>query len=193
LAQAPGGKLFFFCRFIFEQPSVVGSAGISYASGETRGREQRSRQQAMDAVYDCGYTLSDFFSFFLVSGVAEAFGKGNPKYVAELNGLGLTMERLLHLYPTLHEADLTKFVTVADHVTAQNAAGGVTNLQRIRKAAGMTQKGLADESDVSLRMVQLYEQKNKDINKAGALTLAKIARVLGCRIEDLLENELPGV
>jgi DNA-binding Xre family transcriptional regulator len=34
----------------------------------------------------------------------------------------------------------------------------------------------------------MYEQKNKDINKAQAMTLAKIARVLGCDVEDLLES-----
>ena len=37
--------------------------------------------------------------------------------------------------------------------------------------------------------IQMYEQRNKDVNKAQAITLAKIARVLGCDIEDLLESE----
>ena len=35
---------------------------------------------------------------------------------------------------------------------------------------------------------QVYEQRNKDINKAQALSLAKIARELACGIEDLLEK-----
>jgi DNA-binding Xre family transcriptional regulator len=33
----------------------------------------------------------------------------------------------------------------------------------------------------------MYEQRNKDINKAQAVSLVKIARVLGCEVEDLLE------
>ncbi len=33
---------------------------------------------------------------------------------------------------------------------------------------------------VSLRSIQMYEQRNKDINKASAETLYHIARVLGC-------------
>jgi len=63
----------------------------------------------------------------------------------------------------------------------------VSNLRRIRKASGMTQSKLAVASGAALRMIQLYEQRGKDINKAQAGTLAGIARVLGCEVEDLLE------
>jgi hypothetical protein len=114
------------------------------------------------AVYDCKIELAEFFSFFLISGIADAFGRGAPKYVAGLSGaelasevllktkgrrpeavpsenidkspeywagwilayyqwytgrsfkelheLGITTDHLLHLYPTLHEADTGKFV-----------------------------------------------------------------------------------
>ena len=34
----------------------------------------------------------------------------------------------------------------------------------------------------------IYEQKVNDIDKAQAGTLCKLSRVLGCTIEDLLEN-----
>ena len=191
------------------------------------------------AVNDCGYDAEEFFTFFIVSGVAAAFEKGNPKYVAGLSGPelvseviyrtqktrldtepsedieksceywagwilayyqwysarrfehmrknGLSMERVLSLYPTLHESDVTKFVAVADQIIKKNSAGGVSNLQRIRKACGMSQSKLAKESGAALRMIQLYEQRGKDINKAQSGTLAGIARVLGCDIEDLLE------
>ena len=47
---------------------------------------------------------------------------------------------------------------------------------------------LADSAGVHLRSIQMYEQKKKDINKAGAQTLYKISKVLGCTIEDLLEK-----
>lgn len=34
----------------------------------------------------------------------------------------------------------------------------------------------------------MYEQRNKDINKASAETLYKISKVLGCTMEDLIEK-----
>lgn len=100
---------------------------------------------------------------------------------------GLTIKRVMDIYPTLHEADISKFVAVANHIIDKNKTAGMSNLQRIRKANGITQKKLAEESDTALRMIQLYEQRNQDINKAQANTLYRIARVLCCEIEDLLE------
>lgn len=64
----------------------------------------------------------------------------------------------------------------------------LTNLKALRTAKGFSQSQLADASEVSVRMIQKYEQRDKDINKAQAETLLKIARVLNCTIEDLLEE-----
>ncbi|MBO4761965.1 MAG: helix-turn-helix transcriptional regulator, partial [Lachnospiraceae bacterium] len=63
-----------------------------------------------------------------------------------------------------------------------------TNLKRIRSSYGCTQSELANRSGVSLRSIQMYEQRNKDINKASAETLYRISKVLGCNIESLLEK-----
>ena len=97
----------------------------------------------------------------------------------------LPFSSIVNLYPALHEADITKFNEVADSIIAEQ--NPLTKLKQIRTAAGITQKKLAEESGVTLRSIQMYEQRNKDINKAQAISLAKIARVLGCDIEDLLE------
>ena len=64
-----------------------------------------------------------------------------------------------------------------------------TNLKRIRTTYGCTQAELAKRSGVSLRSIQMYEQRNKDINKESAEALYRISRVLGCTMEDLLEKQ----
>ncbi len=191
------------------------------------------------AVNDCEYDPEEFFGHFIVSGVARAFERGNPKYVAGLSGPelasevifrtsltrpdtpsaenidkspeywagwilayyqwytmrrfsdmrkhGLTMRRTLALYPTLHEADETKFVSVADEIIEKSISAGISSLQRIRKASGMTQKELAEASGVALRMIQLYEQRKQNINNVQAITLTRMSHALGCTVEDLLE------
>jgi DNA-binding XRE family transcriptional regulator len=63
-----------------------------------------------------------------------------------------------------------------------------TNLKRIRTAYGCTQAALAEQSGATLRSIQMYEQRRKDINKASAETLYRIAKTLGCTIEDLIEK-----
>ena len=95
---------------------------------------------------------------------------------------------IVRMYPTLHEADITKFYATADEILALDVDR--TNLKRIRKTANLSQSQLAKEAMVSLRSIQMYEQKQKDINKAQAITLAKISRVLGCDVEDLLEKQV---
>ena len=98
----------------------------------------------------------------------------------------LAFEDLQNMYYTLHEADITKVVGIVD--TRIREYFQDTNLKRIRIVYGCTQKELAKRSGVSLRSIQMYEQRNKDINKASAETLYRISRVLGCVIEDLLEK-----
>ena len=66
--------------------------------------------------------------------------------------------------------------------------GPETNLAKFRKNAGLSQRKLAEYSNVSLRSIQLYEQRQLDINSAEAIKLYQISKVLGCNMEDLLEK-----
>ena len=98
----------------------------------------------------------------------------------------LSYEDLANMYHTLHEADITKFVDIADEKIRAHFKD--TNLKRFRTSYGCTQAELAKRSGVTLRSIQMYEQRNKDINKASADALYRISRVLGCNMESLLEK-----
>ena len=98
----------------------------------------------------------------------------------------LSFEDLQKMYYTLHEADITKFVDIVDSKIREYFSE--TNLKRIRTAYGFTQAELAERSGVSLRSIQMYEQRNKNINKASADTMYSIAKALGCTMEDLIER-----
>ena len=98
----------------------------------------------------------------------------------------VSFEDLQRMYDTLHEADISKFVDIVD--SRMKAVFAETNLKRIRTAYGVTQAELAQRSDVSLRSIQMYEQRNKNINKASVDTMYRLAKVLGCTVEDLIER-----
>lgn len=98
----------------------------------------------------------------------------------------VSFEDMLGLYTTLHEASVEKFASVLDERV--RAAYPETNLKRIRTAYGCSQRALAEMSGVNLRSIQMYEQRNKDINKAQSESLYRIAKALGCTMEDLLEE-----
>ncbi len=98
----------------------------------------------------------------------------------------VSFENLQNMYYTLHEADISKFVDIIDRKMKE--VFHETNLKRIRLAYGCTQAELASKSGVSLRSIQMYEQRNKDINKASVDTLYRLAKPLGCAMEDLIEK-----
>ena len=98
----------------------------------------------------------------------------------------IPFEDMQKMYYTLHEADITKFVEIADQLMKDHFKE--TNLKRIRTAYGCTQAELAKRSGVSLRSIQMYEQRNKDINKASVEAVYSLAKVLGCTMEDLIER-----
>lgn len=98
----------------------------------------------------------------------------------------LSFEDLQKMYYTLHEADITKFVGIVDSKMKEYFSE--TNLKRIRTTYGFTQAELAERSGVSLRSIQMYEQRNKNINKASADTMYSLAKALGCTMEDLIER-----
>ena len=89
----------------------------------------------------------------------------------------------MNLYGVLHEADVSKSVQVLSRFFEDET----TNLAKARTESGLSQSELAKASDVSLRSIQMYEQKNSNINNAQYNRLCAIAKALNCKIEDIVE------
>lgn len=99
----------------------------------------------------------------------------------------LTEERLRELhadYAELQPEEVVQKISVPE--TQEDSA---TNLARIRREHGLSQAGLAEASGVSLRSIQQYEQKKKDISHAQARSVYALAQALDCTMEELLETE----
>lgn len=92
------------------------------------------------------------------------------------------------LYTPYHEMDVRQFTDRMNEL--YRAAKPETNLKALRTLAGLSQSELATQADVSVRTIQQYEQRQKDINKAQAVTLLRLARTLNCKVEDLMEKVL---
>ncbi len=65
----------------------------------------------------------------------------------------------------------------------------MSKLQKIRKKRCLTQKELSDLSGVPFSILKKYESGEREIIKASAETLLRLATALTCPIEELLENE----
>ena len=60
-------------------------------------------------------------------------------------------------------------------------------LKELRNEAGLSRPQLSEKSGVNLRMIQKYENQDRDIRKASGETLQKLATTLGCQMEDLMK------
>lgn len=65
----------------------------------------------------------------------------------------------------------------------------MTKLKKAREAAGLSRAELSEKSGVKITAIRDYEQNHKPINNAAAISVYKIAAVLNCKMEDLLEYE----
>ena len=88
------------------------------------------------------------------------------------------------MYKVYHEMDISQAVEQMDRLRESDRG---KNLRRIRINAGLTQKELAELSEIPVRTIQQYEQGQKNINKAQAEYVIRIAKVLKCSPEELLE------
>jgi len=98
----------------------------------------------------------------------------------------VSLEKIISMYDVFHEMDVMHFVDAMEKRYIQ--VNKETKLKMFREKRGLSQRELAEASGVKLRMIQLYEQRENDINKAQVKTLDMLARVLGCDIEALMEN-----
>lgn len=98
----------------------------------------------------------------------------------------ISINEMLEMYPTYHEMDVMHFVDTLNEII--NTKLGDTNLKKYRMLNNMSQSELAKVSGVSLRSIQLYEQRINDIDKAQGHTLYKLAKSLHVSIEKILEN-----
>ena len=95
------------------------------------------------------------------------------------------LSEMVAWYPTLHEADLTRFMDAVNERLGKRP----TNLEILRKRANLSQSMLATLSGVSLRSIQTYEQRQNDISKAQFAILNSLARTLGCSIYELMDSD----
>lgn len=90
---------------------------------------------------------------------------------------------IIELYNPYHEMDERSFVADIN----ERYFNLHTKLSIIRKRNQLTQSELSDKASLSIRTIQMLEQRRNDINNAKAINLYRISKVLNCSIEDLLE------
>ena len=99
------------------------------------------------------------------------------------------LSRIIEMYPVYHEMDIRRFTDHMDEIMRE--AFPITRLKAHRMNNNLSQSELAANSGVSIRQIQLFEQKQRDINYTAAITLLQLSKALHCQMEDLIEPVFP--
>lgn len=65
----------------------------------------------------------------------------------------------------------------------------MSKLQEQRTASGLTRQKLSEKSGVNVRLIERYEQGERDINGAKLKTLLRLCASLGCELRDIVDDE----
>ena len=96
---------------------------------------------------------------------------------AELEDGGVGISDLRSIYPTLHEADLSRSLRYAEKKLAEAAVH--FSLKKARKNAGLSQQELSERSGIPIRTIRAYEQRRLDLANAGTENVRNLRSVLG--------------
>ena len=89
------------------------------------------------------------------------------------------------MYNPYQEMDISQF---CDYMKSlYNERCSVSNIKKFRLSAGLSQSELSKISEIPLKTIQQYEQKQKNINAAKVETVIKLAKSLSCNVEQLME------
>lgn len=157
-----------------ESTVIVGKSGVELAldiiGDETLASKYRPAANRTPE-YWCGWALA-YFQWQTNLGFKEI-----NKYIS--------ISEILAMYSPYHEMDISQFCDKM--IELYNKRKNNTNLKALRLDAGLSQRELAEISDIPVRTIQQYEQKQKNINAAKAETVVKLAKALNCTVEALME------
>lgn len=100
----------------------------------------------------------------------------------------IPLSEIILMYPVYHEMDISNFIIDMEEKFKLRFVE--SNLRKFRKNSKLSQEELAKVAEVSIEDIAAYENGSKSIDDAPAKELYKIAFILGCSIESLLENPL---
>lgn len=99
----------------------------------------------------------------------------------------ITIEEILSLYNPYHEMDIHQFIDKLNEILNQRKEK--TNLEKYRRQLGLSRRELSIASNVPYRLIEHYEQRMVDINKASSEYVISLAKALYLNPQDLLEIE----
>ena len=172
-------------RFLLSDKSVRFSKGDYSLITGMSGIELAYEVTDFKFEYNQSNVQNDSVEYWLGSVLAYAQWKLNISF--QTINKYISISELASMYNPFHQLPDDKFVDFI--VTAMKVRKGKTNLEIFRREANLSRSELSAKSGVPLRMIEHYEQRVKNINKANSEYLLALAKALYVDVDSLLEIE----
>ena len=172
---------------------VLERCGMAYSRVTPRHTAGLSREYyagyALAAIQsETGFTYEELVSIIPLSGMIGIYEDYHSRAVSSLpwqmagEERQAAIEKIKEGFPDELKKAFDRSVAAAD------AAKKETHLKEMRLRNGLSQSQLAAASGVPLRTIQQYEQRRKDIRKAGFESIMALSEALHCEPADLMER-----
>ena len=94
----------------------------------------------------------------------------------------ISIRMMQKMYPTLHEADISKTVDIMSGMLISDKK---TSVQNLRLTRGMTQQELADEAHMTVSQLQRLEYGERKVENLSLKTALALAKALGVEVSEL--------
>ena len=185
---------------------ICGMSGIELAyetlerSGITYGRTNPRLTAALSPEYWCGFALANiqwehatsFEDILALLPAEDLIDEYKKTRAAALESLPWDADETSKQSALAEAANnylnaAAELYSIRAAASKRSAGSAMTNLKKLRIKNGLSQSQLAEASNVPLRTIQQYEQRQKDINHARAEYLIMLSSALGCDPRALLE------
>ena len=172
---------------------VLDKSGLSYERTPARhtlslSNEYRAGHALAHAQWESGLSFEDIIERCSVRGLIADCGREKTALLESLPADISDEDRAEVLHRFGDDFARSFADKLLSPIGAAGDAGGDTRLKKMRIKNGLSQSGLARASGVPLRTLQQYEQRQKDINRAGFEYIMMLSSALHCDPSDLLER-----
>lgn len=164
--------------------SGIGAERIRYRYTSGRSGEYRAGSILAYAQWEHCVRFEDITECISISSIVSMYEERKSQALEGLSWTAGPAERTAAIESMAPDFDTDCLRIIADRLTDRD---GEARLKAMRIRNGLSQSQLAAASGVPLRTLQQYEQRQKDIRKAGVQYVTGLASALHCEPGELLE------
>ena len=165
--------------------SGIPAEHVSYRYTSGRSREFWAGWAVAQYQWETSRSFADIVRTVSMSSIISVCSEYRDTEIRDITA-SLSWMDTLRIPDHMNGDNYTNFRSRMDEAAVRSSESQAAGLKRIRMMSGLSQSQLATASGIPVRTIQQYEQRQKDISRAGYESIIKLAAALGCEPSSLI-------